>query len=207
MSFRDLFVSSTHAMFQTKRPVMSRILPDQGTAEIWAHYPPDDVVNGRHSCRYFYHAHPPDEREDDEHGHFHLFIGKDALADVIEPLRSPPPLGEGEKRADVVHLAALAMSYEGLPLRWFAVNRWVTDEWLYPADTLIPHLHEFDVRGDDGDPLVNDWLTSIFQLSIDDIGPLLAERDQVLGCKDLTGEDRNLEIVATRDIDLERLFG
>jgi len=118
-------------MFQSGKPLMSRLLPADGTSEAWAHYPEGDVGNGAISSRYFYHSHPPEEREADEHGHFHLFVGKQAMSNEAEALITPPALPNGQKRAEVVHIAALSIGYDGLPLRWFGTNRWVTDEWLY----------------------------------------------------------------------------
>lgn len=206
MSFAELFVSSTTEMFQSGAPLMNRVLPDNGTAETWEHYPTDDVVNGPYQCRYFYHAHPPEERDSDEHGHFHLFFGKSLFAGDQQPLRSPLPLDEGEKRADVVHLAGLSMGYDGLPLRWFTTNRWVTDEWLYPARDIIAELPNFDLRGKNGHPLVNDWLTAIFQLSQSTIADLLAERDRQLEILDKTGEDRAVEIASASPISLDELL-
>lgn len=193
-------------MFQSGKPLMSRLLPEDGTSEAWAHYPADDVVNGAISSRYFYHSHPPDEREADEHGHFHLFVGKEAMPDKAKALIAPPPLPKGQKRADVVHIAALAIGYDGLPLRWFGTNRWVTDEWLYPARAVITVLDSFDLRGQSGDPLINDWLTSILHLSRADIVNILEERDEVLQRNDITGENREVEVTGTRDVSLESLL-
>jgi hypothetical protein len=159
--FTDLLVRSTSAMFADGRPLMQRILPADAPAEIWQHYPPDDVVNGSAGSRYFYHCHPPAERSAGEHGHFHLFLDKSAMARDAAPLIAPPATGSDEPRADAVHIAALSISTGGLPLAWFTTNRWVTDEWVYPAEAVIAQFDRFDLRGPDGDPLVNDWLTAM----------------------------------------------
>ncbi|WP_379550204.1 DUF6969 family protein [Qipengyuania sp. DGS5-3] len=213
MSFADLLITSTTQMFQSGKPLMSRLFEDGSTAETWAHYPPDDVVNGAASSRYFYHAHPPEERDSDEHGHFHLFLGKhvfdaalDAISDTPSALIPPPPLPDGQRRADVVHFAALSIGYDGLPLRWFGTNRWVTDEWLYPADDVIERLGQFDMRGPSGDPLVNDWLTAMVHLAREEIADLLHERDAVLKTQDMTGENRDVEVTGVRVVDFEALL-
>lgn len=202
----DLLMTSTAAMFADRQPLMNRLLPTDSPAALWQHYPPDDVVNGAAGSRYFYHCHPPAERSADEHGHFHLFLDKSAIAPGGAPMIAPPVTGSDEPRADVVHIGALAISTEGLPLCWFTTNRWVTDEWLYPAEAVIAQLDRFDLRGPDGDPLVNDWLTAMVGLCRADLAALLVERDAVLKVRDLTGEDRTVEITSLKPINLEDLF-
>ncbi len=202
----QLLIDSTEQMFADGRPLMSRVLPDDGVAEIWEHYPEGDVVNGEAGSRYFYHSHPPGERLDGEHGHFHLFLDKSAMPEGAEALIAPPQIDPATPRADVVHLAALAISSEGLPLHWFTCNRWVTDEWLYPAESVISELPRFDLRGEAGDPLVNSWLTAMVGLARDRIAQLLSERDAVLELNDMTGEDRAVEVTSSAAISLERLI-
>lgn len=203
----DLLMSSTAAMFAGGRPLMNRILLSEQPAELWQHYPPDDVVNGTSGSRYFYHCHPPAERSEGEHGHFHLFLDTSVIPESVEPIIAPPPATSDEPRADVVHIGALAISTQGLPLCWFTTNRWVTDEWIYPAEAVIDQLAQFDLRGPDGDPLVNDWLTAMVGLSRGDLAELLRQRDTVLAARDMTGEDRSVEITSIMPIALERLFG
>jgi hypothetical protein len=203
----DLLMTSTAAMFAAGRPLMSRLLPDDAAVELWQHYPPDDVINGSAGSRYFYHCHPPAERGEGEHGHFHLFLDKSALPAEVEPLIAPPATGSDEPRADVVHIGALAISTDGLPICWFTTNRWVTDEWVYPAEAVIAQMERFDLRGPDGDPLVNDWLTAIVGLSRGDLADLLRQRDRVLAERDMTGEDRNVEITSAMPISFEQLLG
>jgi hypothetical protein len=185
---------------------MKRILPAAEPTELWQHYPTDDVVNGDAGSRYFYHCHPPAERSAGEHGHFHLFLARSAIPAAIDPIVAPPSSASDEPRADVVHIGALAISTEGLPLYWFTTNRWVTDEWIYPAEALIDQLARFDLRGPEGDPLVNDWLTALVGLSRGDLADLLHQRDAMLELRDMTGEDRSVEITSIMEISLERLF-
>ena len=204
----DLLMTSTAAMFAQGKPLMNRLLPADQPAKLWQHYPPDDVVNGAAGSRFFYHCHPLDERSAGEHGHFHLFLAKSAMpADAVPMIAPPPPADPDAPRADVVHIGALAISTEGLPLCWFTTNRWVTDEWIYPAEKVIDQLAQFDLRGPDGDSLVNDWLTALVGLCRADLAELLIQRDAVLSARDLSGEDRSVEITSIKPIDLERLFG
>lgn len=201
-----LLLSSTQAMFAEGRPLMNRVLPPHAPLEVWQHYPDGDVVTCEAGSRYFYHCHPPGERAEGEHGHFHLFLAKTAMPTVVHPLRAPAEISPQEPRADVVHIAALAISTEGLPLSWFTTNRWVTDEWLYPAATIAAQLDRFDLRGAAGDPLVNDWITAMVALSRIELVDLLVQRDAVLADQDPTGEDRTVEIASVAPISLEQLF-
>ncbi len=197
---------TTQAMFADGIPLMNRVLPTDGPAQVWEHYPAGDVVNHTTASRYFYHSHPPEQREDGEHGHFHLFIDKSVMPASIQPLIAVPSESLGGPRADVVHIASLSISLSGLPLSWFTTNRWVTDEWLYPAETVIEAMKGFDMRGHNGDQLVNGWLTAMVELSRDRIAELLRIRDEVLIASDMTGEDRSVEVTAIAPISLEALL-
>lgn len=194
----------TAAMFEAGTPLMQRLLPQDTAPDQWKHYPEVDVVNGPLGARYFYHSHDPVTRDGDEHGHFHLFVSKAAMPEDAAPLFSPPA-AEGE-RADVVHIAALSMDWRGLPLRWFTTHRWVTDEWTYPAAALLPLLEEMSFIGERGDPLINQWLTLMVKLSIDDIAALLIARDDRLAELAPDSEDRSVEILSVAAIDLDSLL-
>lgn len=201
-----LLLSSTESMFAEGKPLMQRVLPHEAPIEIWRHYPGGDVVSGEAGSRYFYHCHPPGERAEGEHGHFHLFLARSAMPVGARPLRPIPSSSPQGPRADVVHIAALAISTDGLPISWFTTNRWVTDEWLYPWDVITQVIDRFDMRGADGDPFVNDWLTAMVALSRDILADLLMQRDAVLEQRDLTGEDRAVEITSLTRISLDQLF-
>ncbi len=204
--YAEMLLGSTQAMFTSGKPLMSRVLPDDATAKIWEHYPPDDVVNGPAGSRYFYHCHPPGERMAGEHGHFHLFFDKSAMPGGTVPKIAAPLAPRDQPRADVVHIAALAISNEGLPLQWFGINRWVTDEWLYPAYAVLAVLEDFDLRGVNGDPLVNEWLTAMVGLSRHEIAQVLRDRDIVLELKDESGEDRAVEVTSAAPVSLDALL-
>ncbi|WP_209347507.1 hypothetical protein [Pontixanthobacter sp. CEM42] len=203
---KSLFLQSTQAMFESGHPLMARVLGnDRGQAESWRHYPDPDVVNGPLAARWFYHCHPPEARGNGEHGHFHLLVGKSALADDAEPLMSAPPASEPQP--DVVHIAALAVDMNGVPANWFTTNRWVTGEWLYPAKCILPLVEHLDFRGPSGDPLVNDWLTGIFALQTGAISDILSERDERISTQAIQSEDRSSGVLSSVSINLERLLG
>lgn len=201
----EMLMDASMRMHDEGVPMMRRVVPSDEETRLWTHYPENDVVNGDLACRYFYHCHPQEEREFGEHGHFHIFFGKSGMARTAVPLVPAPK--STVKRADVVHIAALSVDTNGLPVRWFTVNRWVTDEWLFPAQDIISLLPKFNLAGSNGDPLVNDWITAMVQLSQPQIEELLTQRDAELALRDPSGEDRAAEILSLAAIDLEALLG
>lgn len=86
--------------------------------------------------RWFYHAHKPEEREDGEHGHFHMFLPL-AMFDGVEPYYQPPArLPNDKKTQGVVHFGALSFDLDGMPMSWFTTNYWVTHEYMMPAEAI-----------------------------------------------------------------------
>lgn len=182
---------------------MRRVLPSEVEATLWDHYPEHDAVSPHNGSRYFYHCHPVEERGAGEHGHFHLFLPKHAMAQPNTAKCVPPDI-EAD-RADVVHLAALSISPAGLPLSIFTVNRWVCDEWLFTRSDIMDVIGNFDLTDAPGDPLVNAWLTAMVHLARPVIDQLLTERDAKLAAANWDGEARALEVISTAPIDLQAL--
>ena len=186
---------------------MTRILPAEGPAEIWAHYPPDDAVDAVTGARWYYHCHPPGERAADEHGHFHLFLDRSDFNRKTKAFARPR--GRASLRADVVHIAALTVNMDGLPTRLFTTNRWVTDEWLFPAADITQRLSRYSLARAPGDPVVNSWLTAAVALFTPEIQQALALRDTALKLAQANGgtgdifEDRDLEVLSSLDLDLD----
>lgn len=199
----EALIEATLAMHSAGKPLMRLVLPIDGEPEQWAHYPPDDAMSPVSRSRYFYHCHPPGERDEGEHGHFHLFLPLTLFAQ--EECKSAPP-EDSEDRARVVHFAALSVDMQGVPLRLFTTNRWVTDEWLYSADAIAAEVDRFDLEGADGDPHVNQWLTAFVALAREPIIDLLHQRDAVLEAKGWPGEDRAVEITSSAPLDLQALL-
>ncbi len=184
---------------------MARVLGGAGRVAAWAHHPPGDVVNGPMQARYYYHCHNPGDRAAAEHGHFHLFVGRGAVSRRVSPLIRPPD--ERRPRPALVHIAALAIDRQGVPMAWQAPNRWVTDEWLYPADTIAALVPTLSFDGPQGDPLVSRWLGAMLRASHGPVATMLAERDDFLRRHDPAGEDRGIEIAAQTAIDADALIG
>lgn len=194
-------IAATVEMAGSGRPLMRRVVPDDGH-QVWEHYPPDDAVDRTTRSRWFYHAHPPEERGKGEHGHFHLFLDREAFGRAPH-LAGPVAPRDGD--ATVVHVAALSIDLAGLPTSLFTVNRWVTDEWLFPAGDVLDRLTGFDLSDANGDPLVNCWLTAAVATFAPEIAAILRERDRVIGdAPPAFFEDRNAEILSLVEIDLQR---
>lgn len=196
-------VETTIAMHQSGIPLMRRVLPPEVEATLWEHYPEHDAVSPHNGSRYFYHCHPVEERGAGEHGHFHLFLPKSAMEQPNGAKCAPADL-EAD-RADVVHLAALSVSPDGLPTAMFTVNRWVCDEWLFSHSDIMAVIDSFDLTDAHGDPFVNAWLTAMVHLSKPIIGALLVERDERLSEANWAGDDTGLEVISILPVDLQAL--
>ncbi len=174
-------VEAAHVIMETitqmareGKPLMLRVVPEAG-ATFWTHYPVKDARDKFCKSRWYYHAHAAGHRDTGEHGHFHLFLHRSQLPDGLEPKVWPP---QGEKaRAHVTHLVCLSIDPDGVPRSWFTVNRFVTNEFLYPADVMIEHLPDFNVDHTQEDDLVNRFVTAMVALYRDEIAELLRMRD------------------------------
>jgi hypothetical protein len=162
--------------------LVPRVVPMDAPFVQYQHYPKGDCIAPGNKSRWFYHAHKPEEREEGEHGHFHMFLPGDVFKGV-EPLNAPPHKKnkKGNFPAKVVHFAALGFDTAGMPLYWFTTNYWVTAEYMMPADAIAQRLKLFNMKGAPGDPLVNDWLTAAVEVFRDPIISLLEERDKIIG--------------------------
>ncbi len=140
--------------------------------------------------RAFYHCHPSPDHNADEHGHFHIFI-RAPSADALE----------------WTHLAGVSMNNFGQPLRWFAVNRWVTaGPWL-AANVLQTQLNRLPKATLSMD-LTERWLIAMIRFYQAALHELLQERDRVLmdyqarAPSSHTLEDRDIYLLAENRIDL-----
>lgn len=162
-------------MAQEQRPLMLRVLPDDGESHFWKHYPKGDARDAKTRSRWYYHVHAPGSRDEGEHGHFHLFLHRTQLPKGLEP-KVWPPQGE-DCKAHVTHLVGLSIDTVGIPRAWFTVNRFVTNEFLFPADVMIEHLPDFNVDETKEDDLVNRFVTAMVALYREEIAELLRQRD------------------------------
>jgi len=184
------------------------VLRGSGDFTQWEHYPPDDVRDPKSHAQYYFHAHRPDERDDADYGHFHLFLGPEGV-----PARSRHAkvrnLAASEPDKDAPsHLIAISMTPAGMPERLFTTNGWVTGESWYRAADVIGMLDRFIIDLDHPSRSLNDWLTAMVVLFRPQIEELLIERDRIIlqwqadHADTDVFEDRRLEIVSSIRISL-----
>jgi hypothetical protein len=186
------------------RDVIEAAAPDPFTE--WQHYPPGDVQDVDKGAIWFFHAHAQGEkgRPWDEHGHFHTFVYTDHLPPDAEPLALPAE--PNFKLGGLCHLVAISFDRSGLPIRIFTTNRWVTDEWLYPADRVIGLLDRFDLANAEF-RLTTRWLISALKLFRPQIEWSLRERDAVIAGHLGSGadgffENHDFEVLSSFPFDL-----
>lgn len=128
------------------------------------HYPNDDVINRASGSQYFHHCHRP---EADEHGHLHLFARADAAG-----------RWRGARRGGTLtHLVALGLDARGLPLNFFTVNQWVTDDPWFDAARTLALLGRFHIAPRGPWAAGDRWLNAFVALYRPAIARALALRD------------------------------
>lgn len=173
------------------------------------HYPPDDLHDRQSHAQYYFHAHPQEERDDPDYGHFHTFMRHGGIPSDISPAPLPDLVMPEDERDHVCHLIAISMSDTGLPRRLFTTNRWVTGDTWYSAQDVIRMLDGFLIETPSPSRHLNQWLTAMFVLFRPQIEQLLIERDGVVDRwqrmhpETYVFEDRRLEITSSVDISLQ----
>lgn len=180
--------------------LIQRVLPvDPSDFRQWTHYPKGDAIDPVSKARWFYHAHPPEQRGPNEHGHFHIFLPLSAF-DGVEPLYRP----KHDDAVEVAHVAGLNFDLDGLPTTWMTVNQWVTDEYVMPAGAIIDRLNQLlldDAGVDKGIEKVGRWLTLALESARKDIAAILRERDAQFASIDPQSKDH--EILSSRPFSLD----
>jgi hypothetical protein len=214
---------------RTGDSILGEVLRGAAPFAEWLHYPAGDVYDPETHAQYFYHAHPPGEREVDEHGHFHTFLRARGMPLGVRPLVMPelaiadnpaapaellgpsaPRSHEGEDADPWTHLAAIALDPGGRPVRLFTTNRWVTGETWYAAADIAAMLDRFVVGMAPPSWLLNRWISGMFGLFRPQIAALLHARDAAVMSwrrrrrgKIHVLEDRRLEVTSVLDIDVD----
>lgn len=180
--------------------------PASGSFQEWDHYPAGDVHDRAQGCLWFYHAHSAEEAEMrpwQEHGHFHLFLYSEHF-----PKEQPPialPNAPDFEKGGLVHVIAVSFNHQALPIRLFTTNRWVTDEWIYPARDIIQALSQFNLT-DQPYELTSRWLTSLLRIYRPQIIWALTARDQIMQEKqnhiENFFENQEVEILSAVEFDL-----
>lgn len=199
------------AFAQGARHPVRDILPTSPDAFMCLeHYPPGDVEDAGTGCAWYYHAHSPAEaRQRGEHGHFHCFMYTELLGAAARPIALPED--PDFKKGGLVHLIAVSFDASGAPIRLFAPNRWVTGEWMYRAEDIIPLIDRFSIVSDTRFALTSRWLAATLRVCHPQIARVLRERDRVLNDRLKTdpkgfAEDRSLEVVSTLPFNLDAVL-
>jgi len=154
-------------------------------------YPSKSGYLGNENWRAFYHCHDVEDKPDNEHGHFHVFIN-----------------AENDNDSDHwPHLAGLSMDTMGQPIQWFTVNQWVTSgNWL-ASEQLTTNILNCSV--DDNMVLVEKWLMCMMNIYLEEIRQLLLDRDAILSRYDLQSDrkkilqERGIYTLSTQAINLQ----
>lgn len=190
---------------KTGDTVVGEILRGQPFFE-WDHYPAGEVFDPETCSLYYYHAHPPEGRDPDEHGHFHAFVKAADLPQPVRPLPVPVGAGGQAEPGGLAHLIAIAMDAQSRPLRLFTTNRWVTGESWYRAKDTIALLDRFAIGHARPSWPANRWVGAMVALFRPQIAALLEERDRVLAAWTTAhpgtdaSEDRRLEILSSAPV-------
>jgi hypothetical protein len=196
-------VSATVELASAGAPLMRRVVPSDEDYRVWDHYPADDAIDAARGTRWFYHAHAPKPEWPAEHGHFHLFFDRRHFSARRAIARPPEPKRDAPK---LVHVIALSIDQRGLPVRVFTVNRWATDEWMYPAGEIVDRLPGFVLSTEGGDALVDRWLSAAVGAFAPEIREALIERDRAIAGRTADFfEARDQEMLSCVEVDLERL--
>lgn len=188
--------------------LVGEVLRDNGEFTEWNHYPPDDIFDPESHAQFYFHAHPPAERERPDYGHFHTFLRKEGMPKGIKPARLAKHEANSKDTDSLCHLIAISMTQEGLPERLFTTNRWVTAETWYKAKDAIAALERFQVDLAYPSWPLNRWISAMMTLYRPQIEQLLIERDTAIDNwrdthpKENIFEDRALEVTSELDISL-----
>jgi len=189
--------------------VVGELLRGHETFYEWDHYPPGDVYDRESHSQFYYHAHPTDQRFDQEHGHFHTFIRPKGMPPGMTPAPVPDFKMPDDPNDALSHLIAVAMNPAGFPFRLFTVNRWVTGEVWYTATDVCNLLDRFEIDHAQPSWPVNRWLTAMLCLFRPQVRELVVARDcgvarwaECHAGRDVY-EDRELEVTSFADISVE----
>lgn len=171
----------------------ARVIGEEQPFREWTHYPQPDAIDNRSGWRFYYHAHPRNQRLSREHGHFHIFV-------------PGPEDSDRPAERNYSHLIGLSVDPKGLPLRLFTTNCWVTDDIWQAAEALTPWLEKPALRHT-APRDVGVWIENLLVLYRDEIAALLRARDQrmdklVAGLRKSRLDDRRLRYPSQTPVNL-----
>ena len=145
----------------------------------WQHYPRNDLADATSGDEFYYHAHDADEMPKAEHGHFHVF-----KRDLKNPAR-------------FFHLIGIALNNQGLPVRLFTTNQWVTGERIVDAKKIQRAVAAFSVHSTGRTAPLARWVTAMMQLYAVEIVSLAQQRDAVIALHTGTATTTNTTTTTT----------
>lgn len=175
----------------TSDNIVGALLRDVETFFEWNHYPDGDVYDPTSHAQYYYHAHSQELRGG-EHGHFHTFLRPLGMPQgtrpaAVDDLETP----KGENDA-LSHLIGISMDSQGIPIRLFSTNRWVTGETWYAAADVRRMVDCFIIDHAQPSWPVNRWVGAMLALFAPQIAVLLEARDRRVAGWAATHPDRNV---------------
>tara|TARA_R110000751_G_scaffold4744_4_gene22924 strand:+ start:8247 stop:9050 length:804 start_codon:yes stop_codon:yes gene_type:complete len=190
--------------------IVGELIRTTGAFYEWTHYPQGDVYDRTSHAQFYYHAHPKDEQRDwNEHGHFHSFMRPRGMPESARPLQIEGfeiPKGPNEALS---HLVAISMDQYGFAQRLFTTNRWVTGEVWYDAETVLSMLDNFIIDHAQPSWPVNRWVSGMIAFYRPQIEILVRQRDETVSAwaqahpgSDVY-EDRDLEVTSECTIRVE----
>ncbi len=189
--------------------LVGELLRNHETFFEWDHYPPGDVYDSETHGQFYYHAHPFEQRFEDEHGHFHTFLRPKGMPPGIKPAPVPGFKAPEDPDDALSHLIAISMIKTGFPFRLFTVNRWVTGEVWYTAEDVSTMLDYFKIDHAQPSWPVNRWVSAMVRLFKPQISELLLARDRTIAAyldehpDEDVYEDRKLEVTSYLDVSVE----
>jgi hypothetical protein len=183
--------------------LVGEVLRGHGEFYEWSHYPPDDIYDPVSHAQFYFHAHPPAARDEPDYGHFHTFLRPRGMPPGMAPAALDDSVMPDGDNAALSHLVAISMTREGLPVRLFTTNRWVTGETWYAAPDVIAMLDRFVIDLAYPSWPLNRWITAMVALYRPQIAKLLLDRDRCIAAWQAANpgenafEDRRLEITSS----------
>ncbi|CDO60420.1 hypothetical protein BN1012_Phect2207 [Candidatus Phaeomarinobacter ectocarpi] len=171
---------------------------DDAPFESWTHYPPGDARDSRSGVQIYYHGH----RAGHEHGHFHIFLKAGDTASDVKSISAADEDATTLEADDLFHVIAITMDATGLPIELFTTNRWVTDEAMVTAKSILPLLDRLTCTDAFDAPLANQWFSHLFGLFRDDIAQLLVARDDALETINFALDDEAHEVLSSKPISI-----
>lgn len=189
--------------------ILHYTLKDSERHERMSHYPAGDRIDKKSGGQYFYHCHREDF-ETTEHGHFHCFLRYKYIPKRIKPLM----VSDWDRYIDnpMTHLVAIGMSQQGMPIRLFSVNRWVTSEIWYDSVHTPYFIKHFQMNVNDQSywSILDKWVEGMLHLFLPQISWLNAQRDQIIqlhqqkNLEDNIFLNKELEELSSIQIDLQK---